>query len=285
MKPSLKLRLLTRADLAFADLVRAVAGWNQTTADWARFLVPDPDGCFLAEWNGVPAGTATTIVYGPALAWIGMVLVHPDYRRRGVGRAMLEHCLEHLRKRGVRCIKLDATPAGKQVYDGLSFKDEWTLTRWQHAGAAWPQAETDREIQDCRKVGDVESLDAFAFGVSRKRMLESLMKHSRCALACKTETGDVTGYGLLREGSLASYLGPVVAAAADAAVRLVERLLPRAIERTIYWDIPDQNTAAVGLAKELGFTRERTLIRMYLGENTAPGDPLQQFAIAGPEVG
>ena len=83
--------------------------------------------------SSAPAGTATTTFYAPELAWIGMVLVHPDYRRRGIARALLARCIEYLRGRGARCIKLDATPLGKQVYDELGFKDEWTLTRWECA--------------------------------------------------------------------------------------------------------------------------------------------------------
>ena len=55
--PPLRLRLMTRGDLPFADSVRFLAGWNQTPADWERFLATEPDGCFLAEWNGAPAGT------------------------------------------------------------------------------------------------------------------------------------------------------------------------------------------------------------------------------------
>jgi GNAT superfamily N-acetyltransferase len=54
----------------------------------------------------VPAGTATTIGYGTDLAWIGMVLVHPDHRRHGVGRALLAHCIAFLRERRIRSIKL-----------------------------------------------------------------------------------------------------------------------------------------------------------------------------------
>ena len=129
MNSALRLRLLKRADLAFADSVRALAGWNQTMEDWERFLSAEPDGCFLAEWNGASAGTATTTVYERELAWIGMVLVHPEFRRRGIGRALLERCIEYLRSRGVRCIKLDATPLGEKVYAGLGFKDEWTRLR------------------------------------------------------------------------------------------------------------------------------------------------------------
>ena len=106
---------MTPAELDFADSLRALAGWNQTRNDWQRLLAHEPRGCFVAEWNGALAGTATTTCYGTDLAWIGMVLVHPDYRRRGIGTALLQQCLDYLSGRGVRCIKLDATPLGRPV--------------------------------------------------------------------------------------------------------------------------------------------------------------------------
>jgi len=285
MNASLRLRLLTHADLPFADSVRALAGWNQTIADWERFLTAAPDGCFLVEWNGAPAGTATTITYGPALAWIGMVLVHPDFRRRGIGRALLEQCLEHLRVRGVRCIKLDATPAGRQVYDGLGFEVEWTLTRWERAATRWVGAESTSGIRSCRDVEAVELLDAAAFGVSRRTLLQSLMKQACCSLVFETEPGRVAGYGLIREGSSTLCLGPVVAASKNVAIHLVDALLAKADGRKIYWDIPDPNSVALELAVARGFTPQRILTRMYRGTNVTPGEPQCQFAIAGPEVG
>jgi hypothetical protein len=185
----------------------------------------------------------------------------------------------------VRCIKLDATPAGKQVYDGLGFKAEWTLTRWEGVAAHWPAAESNSGIRRGRDIDTVESLDAAAFGVSRRVVLEPLMKHSRCAVMFEDEPGRVASYGLLREGSFAFYLGPVVAVSADAGTRLVDALLAQSGGRKLYWDIPDQNTAAIERARKRGFTPQRTLTRMYLGENAAAGDPQRQFAIAGPEVG
>ncbi len=287
MTHSLRLRSLTEADLPFANQVRALAGWNQTRADWKRFLATQPDGCFLGEWEGQPAGTATTTVYGLELAWIGMVLVHPAYRRRGIGRALLDHCLEFLQGRGVRDIKLDATPAGKQVYDLLGFKDEWTLHRWVRLAALAPMSRAQPSLRpwndaDAALAG---ALDATAFGVSRERFLRTLATQSEVALAFEAQPGRLAGYGLLRAGAQALYLGPVAAMSSHAGHALLEALLARAGGRPVMWDIPDQNATAVAWGEQQGFTRQRPLIRMVLGENRVPGDPQQQFALAGPETG
>src|SRR6185369_17875427 len=59
MKSEISLRPMTLSDVAFADSLRAVTGWNQTIEHWNRSLAFAPQGCFIAEWNGSRAGTAT----------------------------------------------------------------------------------------------------------------------------------------------------------------------------------------------------------------------------------
>ena len=287
MSSPLRVRVLTREDLAFADSLRALAGWNQTIADWERFLALEPEGCFLADWNGAPAGTATTTVYGLELAWIGMMLVHPAQRRRGVGRALLERCIEYLRGRGVCCLKLDATPDGKKLYDGLGFKAEWTLTRWEHVGFDSPSAVTESRVKGWtdESVRRLEPLDSAAFGIPRQRLLRALALQSRSALVLESEADQIEAYGLLRNGSRALYLGPVVAGSADTAIRVIEALLAQGRGERVFWDIPDQNLAAVEWARRHEFIPQRSLVRMVLGENRVQGDPRKQFALAGPESG
>ncbi len=300
---------MTVADLAFADSLRALVGWNQTIQDWQRLLALEPTGCFVAEWNGTPAGTATTTCYGRKLAWIGMVLVHPDFRRRGIGKALLQHCLEHLHSRRIICVKLDATPLGKPLYAQLGFQEEWTLRRWELGCLdqlrlavadeikSWgPNDPLERRSPSCAAADGIEfwgpndperlaSLDAKAFGVSRQTLLDRLAKDCLGALLGLSKSGQVAGHGLLREGAKAAYLGPVVAASARTGRALVKALLARAGSRAIYWDVPDPNRAAVALAQSLGFTPQRTLTRMFLGPNEHPGDPQRQFAIAEPSLG
>jgi ribosomal protein S18 acetylase RimI-like enzyme len=287
MNPRLHLRTMLSADLPFADSLRALAGWNQTLADWCRFLTMQPQGCFLAEWDGAPAGTATTVVYGSDLAWIGMVLVHPEYRRRGIGRCLLLQCIEHLKSRQVRCIKLDATPEGRPGYQHLGFKDEWTLRRWESDLAALSPKATDPGIRAWAETDALrlDLLDARSFGASRRQLLLALAEQSRCALTYESQPGVPAGYGMLRPGARAFYLGPLWATSPEAGFTLIEALTAQRRAGRVFWDIPDLNTAAVAWAERQGFSVQRSLTRMWLGDNSTPGDPLKQFALAGPELG
>jgi ribosomal protein S18 acetylase RimI-like enzyme len=283
----LHLRVMLPSDLPFADSLRALAGWNQTLDDWRRYLTMQPQGCFLAEWDGAPAGTATTMVYGSDLAWIGMVLVHPEYRRRGIGRGLLLKCIEHLRACRVRCIKLDATPQGRPVYKNLGFQDEWTLRRWEADLSTLAPAASDSRIRAWTEADALrfDLLDAHAFGASRRELMLSLAQQSRCALVYESQPGQPTGCGMLRQGARASYLGPVSATSPQEGIALIETLTAQEHTGRVFWDIPDLNATAVDWAGRHGFSVQRSLTRMWLGDNCRPGNPLEQFALAAPELG
>ena len=278
------------ADVPFADRVRDSAGWNQSLQDWRRLLLHDPRGCFVAEWNGRPAGTATTTIYSRDLAWIGMVLVDPAMRRRGIGTALLAHCIEHLRRSGVGCIKLDATPLGEHVYDPLGFVAEWSLSRWETAklaavpGRSWASDAPNPRPLDGGDIGCLAGLDASAFGVARNRLLSMLAAQSETRVLADG-AGRTVGYGMLRPGQRAHYLGPVVAEDEFSGTALAGDLLDGIPGQSLYWDIPDANQAAVRVARRYGMNRQRTLTRMYLGENTRPGRPAALWGIAAPEIG
>lgn len=274
------LRVLQSADLAFACGLSRLAGWNQTRRDWERFLSLAPDGCFLAEKDGAAAGTATTTAYGTALAWIGMVLVHPDFRRQGIGTTLLEGAIRHLRENtGVACIGLDATPEGRPLYEGLGFRAAWGLRRWvREATDRVPEtpAENDGSFSDRHF-----ELDRAVFGADRCELLQSL-----AAGSFLTRFREDGSFGFCREGERANYLGPVTAATPEAGAALARDLIQAAPnDRLLFWDLPDGNHVAEDLAEQCGFRPARVLTRMYLGEHDRPCDPERLFGIGEPGLG
>ncbi len=295
------IRKLCPSDLRFAQEVRRIAGWNQTDADWRRLIDWDAEGCFLILCEGLPAGTATTTVFAGQLGWIGMVLVHPRFRRRGLAMALVSHCLDYLLNRlNVPCVKLDATGEAEQLYAKLGFQYECALTRWEgrmpipaiasESTSLSPSGEVCEADSQCSDQRWWQELDRQAFGVDRAAFLHRLASDSRRTMQLVDR-----GFGMLRDGANASYLGPVVAADEPTGRRLVAQLLnhdpssdtrdPAHCGGAVYWDIPRDNMAAEQLAEQLGFVRQRPLIRMWTGRENVSSDPLRQWAIAGPETG
>ena len=109
-------RAMTGDDIGLGLRLKEQAGWNQTAADWARFLVLEPEGCFVAELDGRPVGTATTCTLA-SVGWIAMVLVDPAVRHQGIGTRLVTHAVAYLQQRELRTIRLDATALGRPVYE------------------------------------------------------------------------------------------------------------------------------------------------------------------------
>ncbi len=285
---TISLRQMTEGDLPAADELRRLAGWNQTLEDWLRLLRLEPRGCFVAVQEGRVVGTVTATTYGQRLAWIGMMLVHPEHQRHGIGTSLMRQALEYLQGHGVKCVKLDATPAGRPLYEKLGFVSQGTLTRCRRPAEDETQY-SENTAARTRNLADadwdaVDEIDRAAFGASRDRLLRSLAHESRAALVWPA-LGHVVGWGMLRPGSNADYLGPLVCSSAAGSLSLVAALLGRAARNSVIWDTPDQNESAKTTAQRFGFVPLRPLTRMCLGPHTVAGNPQAQFAIADPAVG
>ncbi|MEM7317119.1 MAG: GNAT family N-acetyltransferase, partial [Planctomycetota bacterium] len=216
----------------------------------------------------------TTTCYGQALAWIGMMLVHPEYRRRGIATDLMNQSLRFLRAGNVRCIKLDATPVGQPVYERLGFQAEWTFHRWQFDA----RKENHRSCSDSDHPAGKPTfpLDHQAFGVDRTAWLTRLAEGSFFLQADG-------GFGMIRAGQLADYLGPITAVDRGVAHQIIVQLLARSRGK-VFWDIPGPNHHAIDIARQLGFEPVRDLTRMWLGDTFTP-DLTLQFAICDPGTG
>ena len=274
---------LREADLADAILLSTGEGWNQTHADWRRLLRLAPDGCFAARVDGRLAGTVTTTIYEPALAWIWMMIVHPTARRQGIGAALMTRALDHLAAAGVSCVKLDATPAGMPLYHRLGFEEEMLFERWQ--GVASPVDSTALALDQRAALAPVLPLDRAAFGADRSLLLAELDADALAAHMVRESDPHVEGYALARAGRIATYLGPVVSTNRALAGRLLDAVLSRFSGQQVCIDVNSAGLLDTARLAERGLTPTRPLMRMRRGGTAATGTTATLCASAGPEYG
>lgn len=285
--PLFPIRPMTTADLDQCLALSDLAGWNQLRGDWEVFLRLRPEGCFVACRDDRIVGTATTTAYGDSFAWVGMVIVHPDCRRCGIGQGLLERCIESLAH--CAAVRLDATPTGKQLYDRLGFVDEYELGRYV--------AESPRpadspalpgilvEPLQAADLPAVAAFDAPFFGIDRGAVLAAWRERTPDYAWLARRDGQVVGYCLGRPGANFATIGPVVARDERMARALVGRALAAAGPRPVVLDAFEHTPAFLDWLADIGFAKQRPFIRMCRGTNPCPGDPAGLYAVCGPEVG
>jgi GNAT superfamily N-acetyltransferase len=272
------MRPLTEADLPRAAALSALIGWNQTAEDWAVFLRAGAVHCLDDGDPATLAATAATLTYSPALAWISMVLVRPDQRCQGHATALMRWATGSL---GVASQVLDATPAGREVYARLGFRDLWGFARWA-LPAPLPATPGPRPLQP-RDWPALEALDRNAFGAPRGALLRGFAARLPAAAWVLEGSDGLRGAILGRDGLRAPQLGPLWARDAETA-RALLAAARNALPGPAVLDLRD---GAFGLApwlSEHGASAQRPFTRMALGA-APPGDVTFYGAVAGPEFG
>lgn len=282
---------MREADLAAAMRLKAQAGWNQVEDDWRFFLHARPAGCFVAEVGAGVVGTVTTVAYGTRLAWISLLLVDEAVRRQGIGSRLMKAALESLD--GWATIGLDATPAGRPVYERLGFRAEYGLLRLTRPGRFCPETCQVCVVGTCpvseRDLAQVSALDRRALGADRTALLHALYTRAPEAGRLAGPEGRPAGFCLGRHGSRLSQLGPVVAGTVEQASSLCEATLAAWAGRTgkaAVIDVPASQDAFLAWLCASGFEVQRPFTRMACGAPLPPpSGAAQTFAICGPEFG
>ncbi len=280
---------MTAEDLPLGMLLKSQAGWNQTHADWRRFLAMQPDGCLVAELEDVAVGTAVVTAFG-AVAWISMVLVEERSRGRGVGKALMFRAMQVAEGLGCATIRLDATPLGQPLYESLGFAPQYDLTRY--AGIAGPDGLTFSDsassqvvrVAHSNDIPGILTLDASATGTHRGKFISRLLAEEPAAVRVFEHQDQIAGYFTIRRGSDALQLGPCIAATDEAGGALVANALRRHAGSRVYWDLPSSHETAARLAKSAGLAPQRQLLRMCRGEAVTE-DVARLWASSGPELG
>jgi len=261
------------------------AHWNQNEADW-RVMLAIGRGWGITLGDGTLGASTIVLPYGARFAWISMVLVLPEQRRKGYATLLLKKALQENARLGLTSI-LDATPAGHAVYVQEGFHDRWGFKRYALAAPSGLfQAEQGVRPIRAADWSAILALDLRAFGASRERLLRNLASRLPQAALLAESGGRIDGFVLGRDGREATQVGPLVAEDEPTATRLLDAAL-LGTRPPVYVDIADHAPALQAWAQTKGFVFQRPFTRMVHGEGAgpAPGDQSLVFCPAGPELG
>ena len=74
-------------------------------------------GMLILDWPPHPLDPT-----GESRAYLLNVFVEPEYRRRGLARALIERCMAEAQRRNIRVASLHASDQGRPLYESLGFR-------------------------------------------------------------------------------------------------------------------------------------------------------------------
>lgn len=282
-KLGLSFRRLTHQDLDGALSLSIRVGWNQITDDWRIFL--DRGTAWgLFEMDSQLIATAAILPFPPDIAWISMVIVHPNRRRQGLATALVRECLAQIDQLGLTT-GLDASDEGAQVYQAIGFQRSEKIIRCVRPTIRSSPPETGKtpgpriaENDFCR----IERCDREWSGIARGFLLKSMIARFPEATYGKfdpTETSQV--YGFARRGHASTQIGPIGSSNPESAKRLLDELGAE-LEGSLCIDVPLRHKGFIDHLEKNGWQPTRPFTRMFLGNYRPP--PMENiYAIIGPE--
>jgi GNAT superfamily N-acetyltransferase len=266
---TISIRALSDADLEAADGILSSA--FQRAESWQPelrlFQRLQPDGIFLASRDGTPAGMVASINYS-GYAYVGLMGIHQDSQRQGLGHALMEHLLAWMEEQKVPLVKLDASPAGQPLYEKLGFVPFGEVYVFQRSTS---QLDVQRakgiQLLTPQHRDQVTAIDTQAFGADRSRLLRVLLElYPGRAFLSQNEQKQVTGYLFAQ----AKRIGPWIMTGGDA-----ERLLHQALSLPFNGPVtvvtPAENSHGVSLLQKFGFQITRVNRHMAYGPRPVMG--------------
>jgi hypothetical protein len=211
-----------------------------------------------------------------------MVLVDPDWRGRGIGKALMSHALSFLDAQGVASVRLDATALGKPLYEKLGFVVEYELARYEGVPQGSDQSHAI-EKANAQDWPQLFQLDREITTADRSKFLTRLFSERQEDVRMVRSGTDVVGFLAGRPGTRAWQIGPCLATPGVGAMLLADAAHRHAGGR-VFIDIPVDNQGAANMAHRMGLTVQRHLVRMCRGQPVTERTH-HIWASSGPELG
>ena len=260
--------------------------WGHTRSDIERCWHWEPKGCLIAE-EGERVGHVSSISYGK-LGWIGLLIVNPEHRGKGIGTSLVGKAIVHLRETGVESIRLEAVEEFVPFYETLGFRQEFASLRYQGQMTPRMSESHNAEVSLIRpeEMAELAAFDSEYFGAGRTQILETLAEVDPLRSFVAREE-EILGYMMCRKTENGYWMGPWVSSDAGVSEDLLAAALRSLDEsdRMLRFGFPSTNEEMQRLMRKNGILPRGKSIRMVLGKRSCGGNPSRIFGIAGPEKG
>ncbi len=266
---SISIRVLSDADLQIADAIlkSAFRRPESRVEDLQLYRRIQPDGWFLASERGSAVGMVGATNYG-TFAYVGLMAVHQDAQRQGIGFALMQYLLVWLDRHGAPLVVLDASEAGQPLYQKLGFVAyDQTYVFRRGATTPFPERPSGVQVASVRELDELVHWDADVFGADRASVLHALLTtFPGRAFMLRDEQNQVAGYLFAQRNRI----GPWVVRRSQDAEVLLQTALSLPYEGAVSVVVPEVNPGAIELLKRYGFEGVRSTCHMGRGPSAPP---------------
>jgi GNAT superfamily N-acetyltransferase len=241
-------------------------GWNPGPFDAAAFWATDPDAFYGYYDRQILIAGGALVSYNGAFGFMGLFIVHPEYRNMGIGRKLWYQRRNRLLERlnPGASIGMDGVLAMQPFYQKGGFEIAWNNERYENTGTRFPVNENIRRMTEA----DFDALshyDKQCFGFSREPFLRQWITMPESKGFVYSENHHLKGFCVLRKVHKGYKIGPLFGDDHRIAEELYKVCLNAVAGEPVYIDIPMINSGAVEMMKKYGATYVFECARMYYG--------------------
>jgi GNAT superfamily N-acetyltransferase len=284
LAPGLQIGQMRPDDLAVLESWATIEGWNPGIDDLSFAYEIDPDA-FVALRKGCELiGAGSIFRHNDVTGFMGLFIVHPDHRGRGLGRQLWKWRRDQLIARlgATSSIGMDGVLEMVPFYERGGFHQHHLNVRFQGTAHFTPPS-------GCVELSEVDlaqllAMDMDCFGSDRSGFISSWLKRPGVICIGLIEQGILTGFGVARRCKIGHKIGPFYARSPKHAERILNDLCNRFPGEQVQVDAPDMNSSAAAIFEARGWSPVFRCARLYLGP--APVSNLRMtYGVASLEFG
>jgi hypothetical protein len=256
---------MTDTEIAVLGDWAAQEGWNPGPGDLDVARASDPEAFVAIRQGEALIGGGSIIRYGDKFGFMGLFILRPDMRGRGLGGKFWRWRRDRLKAR----LDADATIGMDGVYDMTPFYERGGFVaahrHLRMQGVARGRADSNVVSDKDRLIDDILAFDAGRFPAPRETFLRNWLDRPGLHLAGLYRGDRFAGYGVARPCRSGFRIGPLFATDVVIADRLLGNLMARIAGEQVQIDVPEANLTALALAGKYGLEEVFGCVRMYHG--------------------